>query len=95
MDVTRRGFLGLGVKMIGGVAAGAAVRQWPFRVYSFASTPTIIPFDAVLIQETFRILFDPTPLYRVLRKEIEIPPEYLTSSSWQLAIAKKVRASVR
>ena len=27
----RRGFLG----MIGGVAAGAAMRSWPFRVYSF------------------------------------------------------------
>ena len=30
----RRNFLGL---MIGGVAAEAAVRAWPFRVYSFPS----------------------------------------------------------
>jgi hypothetical protein len=30
--MNRRGFLGL---LIGGVAATAAVRTWPFRVYSF------------------------------------------------------------
>ena len=30
-ELSRRGFLGL----IGGVAAGAAVRSWPFRVFSF------------------------------------------------------------
>lgn len=32
----RRNFLRT---MIGGVAAGAAVRTWPFRVYSFPATP--------------------------------------------------------
>lgn len=30
--MNRRGFLGL---LAGGLAAGAAVRTWPFRVYSF------------------------------------------------------------
>lgn len=33
--MNRRNFLG----MIGGVAATAAVRTWPFRVYSFPSQP--------------------------------------------------------
>jgi hypothetical protein len=32
--LTRRGFLG---SLIGGVAATAAVRTWPFRVFSFPS----------------------------------------------------------
>lgn len=35
----RRGFL----KMLGGVAMGSAVRQWPFRVYSFPSDIRIEP----------------------------------------------------
>jgi hypothetical protein len=33
--MNRRDFFG---KMIGGVAAAAAVRAWPFRVYSFPNT---------------------------------------------------------
>jgi hypothetical protein len=32
--MNRRAFLGL---MVGGIAASAAVRTWPFRVYSFPS----------------------------------------------------------
>jgi hypothetical protein len=32
--ISRRGFIGT---LIGGVVAGAAVRTWPFRVYSFPS----------------------------------------------------------
>jgi hypothetical protein len=32
MELSRRGFIGT---MIGGVAASAAVRAWPFRVFSF------------------------------------------------------------
>ena len=35
MDLSRRGFLGT---MIGGVAASAAVRTFPFRVFSFPET---------------------------------------------------------
>jgi Rieske Fe-S protein len=42
MIVNRRGFLGM---MIGGVVAGAAVRTWPFRVFSFPSE--IKTFDLV------------------------------------------------
>src|SRR6266700_3270980 len=36
----RRKFFGM---MIGGVAAAAAVRTWPFRIYSFPSKPRIDP----------------------------------------------------
>ena len=36
----RRNFL------IGGIAASAAVRTWPFRVYSFPSQIAIIDFEA-------------------------------------------------
>jgi hypothetical protein len=39
-SISRRGFLGT---VIGGVVAGAAVRTWPFRVFSFPSVPSI-PF---------------------------------------------------
>ena len=34
--MNRRQFLGM---TIGGVVAGAAVRTWPYRVFSFPSTP--------------------------------------------------------
>lgn len=29
--------------LVGGIAASAAVRTWPFRVFSFPSVPRIIP----------------------------------------------------
>jgi hypothetical protein len=45
----RRGFLG---KLIGGVAATAAVRTWPFRVYSFPPEPTV--FDLPWPDEFFK-----------------------------------------
>ncbi|HEY6339343.1 MAG TPA: hypothetical protein VIW68_12690 [Candidatus Sulfotelmatobacter sp.] len=40
--MNRRNFLNL---MIGGVAASAAVRTWPFRVYSFGKEPKWFDFD--------------------------------------------------
>jgi hypothetical protein len=41
--MNRRSFIGL---MLGGVAATAAVRTWPFRVFSFPSEVTIAsPLD--------------------------------------------------
>jgi hypothetical protein len=43
MIVNRRGFLGM---TIGGVVAGAAVRTWPFRVFSFPLAP-IIPSNQI------------------------------------------------
>jgi hypothetical protein len=42
--MNRRNFLG---SLIGGVAAGAAVRTWPFRVYSFPSHLFLKPFEIV------------------------------------------------
>jgi hypothetical protein len=47
----RRGFLG---KLIGGVAATAAARTWPFRVYSFPAEPTLfdVPLPDVFFQDT-------------------------------------------
>jgi hypothetical protein len=37
-ELNRRGFLSM---LIGGVAAVAAERMWPFRVYSFPAVPKI------------------------------------------------------
>jgi hypothetical protein len=39
--MNRRGFIGT---LIGGIAASAAVRTWPFRVYSFPSNPVQVDF---------------------------------------------------
>lgn len=41
--MNRRGFLGM---MVGGVAATAAVRTWPFRVYSFPAEVVTADFYA-------------------------------------------------
>lgn len=49
VGMNRRGFLG---KLIGGVAAAAAVRTWPFRVYSFPAevVPAFNPIDTSFYQ---------------------------------------------
>jgi len=47
--MNRRNFIGM---MVGGVAAAAAVRTWPFRVYSFPSEPRIAFPDFRVIQYT-------------------------------------------
>jgi len=39
--MNRRSFLGT---LVGGVATVAAVRTWPFRVYSFPSAPVLADF---------------------------------------------------
>jgi hypothetical protein len=46
--MNRRNFLG---SLVGGIAAGAAVRTWPFRVYSFPSELKI--FDPVVGQTVY------------------------------------------
>lgn len=47
-EINRRGFLGM---MIGGVAATAAVRTFPFRVFSFPTNITIVtPYDISAIE---------------------------------------------
>lgn len=54
--MNRRGFLGA---MVGGIATAAAVRTWPFRVYSFPAEPMAFsladlpPVDAPLIDSLF------------------------------------------
>lgn len=71
----RRNFLR---SLVGGVAATAAVRTWPFRIYSFPSqvvTPSVVPnylwktysVDVVLPDEAFC----PTPLLSYLRTEMK------------------------
>ncbi len=42
MNFSRRNFLGL---MVGGIAAAAAVRTFPFRVYSFPKEPVLEYFS--------------------------------------------------
>jgi hypothetical protein len=58
-NLTRRGFLGLA---IGGVAAAAAVRAFPFRTYSFPSEIQRASVTEILLvqQQNFKIIFDPT-----------------------------------
>jgi len=57
--VNRRNFL---QSMIGGLAASAAVRQWPFRVYSFP-TDIVLPNPAwepdlmIMSRPTYDALF--------------------------------------
>lgn len=55
--MNRRGFLGA---MVGGIATAAAVRTWPFRIYSFPAQP-------VLLSE-LDLLFHPslTPLMKLV-----------------------------
>ena len=75
----RRGFL---KSLVGGLAVGAAVRTWPFRVYSFPSEIVVpeVPSSMVLDQlneVTYKyltatipsILFTPSPLYEALARE--------------------------
>lgn len=47
--MNRRAFFGT---MIGGIATAAAVRTWPFRVFSFASNPHL-PADYIARLERF------------------------------------------
>jgi hypothetical protein len=54
----RRAFLG---KFVGGVAVAAAVRTWPFRVFSF-------PKEIVIPQGTMNFIFA-RPSYRQLERE--------------------------
>jgi hypothetical protein len=55
--MNRRGFLGA---LVGGVAIQAAERTWPFRVYSFASTPKVAPGYSTYIFGKESFVFTPT-----------------------------------
>jgi hypothetical protein len=61
--MNRRAFLGL---MIGGIAAGAAVRSWPFRVFSFPAEITIAEPDFIVqpLYDFFAIAHA-APLFKV------------------------------
>jgi hypothetical protein len=43
--MNRKDFLGM---IVGGVATMAAVRAWPFRVYSFPSKPLLMKGDVIM-----------------------------------------------
>jgi hypothetical protein len=48
--MNRRGFLG---KLVGGIAAGAAVRTFPFRVFSFPSDIVRPPFRIPILTSKY------------------------------------------
>jgi hypothetical protein len=54
---SRRNFLRM---MIGGIAAGAAVRTFPFRVFSFPFEIVKPQFIKITMQQNFRAVYDPT-----------------------------------
>jgi hypothetical protein len=69
--ISRRGFLGA---LVGGVAAAAAVRTWPFRVFSFpiqVTSPTLDEINAITLRELSPALADnffvDTPFLQRLR----------------------------
>jgi len=47
--MNRRNFLR---SLVGGVAVGAAVRTWPFRVYSFPSEPKLFTGDFIIAYDS-------------------------------------------
>lgn len=55
-DMNRRNFLRT---MIGGLAAGAAVRTWPFRVFSFPSEIVKPQLVKITMQQNFKCIYDP------------------------------------
>lgn len=38
---------------MGGIAVGAAVRSWPFRVFSFPSEPVVAPGSIMYVEEFY------------------------------------------
>jgi hypothetical protein len=82
MELSRRGFLG---SLVGGVAAAAAVRTWPFRVYSFPAdiVPVRTPWPDSLTKEELDRLNEITIKYfnPVMRDQLFRPSplfEHLT-----------------
>jgi hypothetical protein len=82
MNINRRNFLGM---TIGGVAASAAVRTWPFRVFSFPSEVKPVSFseyflnafhlangnprNEVIFDRMLGVHFEFMPLFDLLPKE--------------------------
>jgi hypothetical protein len=56
--------------MVGGVAAAAAVRTWPFRVYSFPTDPRLLSIDELKRIYVERAM---TSLLDEARKDMWIP----------------------
>lgn len=78
--MNRREFL---CGLVGGIATGAAVRTWPFRVYSFTTTPRAYSYqeyqDAIGVlsdhwQDAMRYLRLPGPRFRLTGLEIPSNP---------------------
>jgi len=59
--VERRTFL---QTFVGGIATAAAVRTWPFRVYSFPSTPVITSATARALKELIRRVTEDDDLWQ-------------------------------
>lgn len=59
--MNRRAFFG---RMVGGIAAGAAIRTWPYRVFSFPSQPIAITADQArrMLARIHEALLQPIPL---------------------------------
>lgn len=70
----RRGFLGT---LIGGLAGSVAVRQWPFRVYSFPAEPVLAPLPALADS-----LFVDTPLMVYYQAAMAINGNQPRSQHW-------------
>lgn len=81
--MNRRNFLRL---TVGGVAAGAAVRTWPFRVYSFPGEIKVVsPFDIL----PGPVYVYPSPMYfgmRIpIRERILLAPQFLDDGNYRVS----------
>lgn len=77
--MNRRKFFGT---LIGGVAAGAAVRTWPFRVFSFPSEVEVNPYPAL----TPEMLRRTVELMRSFTSELQFEKQ-LTETYYTYGIA--------
>jgi hypothetical protein len=75
----RRSFLGL---LVGGVATAAAVRTWPFRVYSFSTE-----INTELLWNGIPVIADPTRLSGRV--------DFMSACDWGRVRAKAIYDSER
>lgn len=71
-DSTRRQFFGL---LVGGLVASAAVRSWPFRIYSFPAEVSIYHPNVLTIgmitSESLKVLIQELRMSQMARWELE------------------------